>query len=337
MNTYGRCFRVQIYGESHGKGVGVIIDGIPAGISISIQDFFDDLSKRKPNQFGTTPRVETDTPIFLSGIYNNFTTGAPVNIFFENKNIDSKMYSSFKIHPRPGHADFTATIKYKGYNDIRGGGHFSGRVTLGLIAAGVIAKKILSSVSITSEIDRIGDLNKQDFEKRLDSYILEIKQKGDSLGGIITTKIKNFPIGIGEPFFNSIESCISSIIFSIPGIKGIEFGAGFEGTKLLGSQFNDCIINSKGVTRTNNSGGINGGISNGNEIFFKVAVKPTSSILKKQHTFNFDTDKIEDLKIDGRHDTAFILRVPVIIECATAIALADLYLQNMIFNFNGGE
>lgn len=328
MNSFGSLFRVHIYGESHGSGIGVLIDGVPSGIKLTLEDFTKDLSKRKSGKIGTTPRKEDDIPNIISGIFNDFTTGAPINIFFENKNTDSKVYTDFKSHPRPGHADFSATKKYSGFNDIRGGGHFSGRLTLALVAAGVIAKKILNDFIFSSEIESIGILNKLEFDKKLENYLLETAHSGDSLGGTISLTIKNVPIGLGEPFFNSVESVLSSIIFSIPGIKGVEFGAGFKGTEFLGSKFNDCFIDKSGKTSSNNNGGINGGITNGNDIFLKVAVKPTSSIFKPQETFNFKDKNIQSLKINGRHDVAFLLRVPIVLENAVAIALADLYLQN---------
>lgn len=328
MNSFGSLFRVHIYGESHGSGIGVLIDGVPSGIKLTLEDFTKDLSKRKSGKIGTTPRKEDDIPNIISGVFNDFTTGAPINIFFENKNTDSKVYTDFKSHPRPGHADFSATKKYSGFNDIRGGGHFSGRLTLALVAAGVIAKKILNNFIFSSEIESIGILNKLEFDKKLENYLLETAHSGDSLGGTISLTIKNVPIGLGEPFFDSVESVLSSIIFSIPGIKGIEFGAGFKGTEFLGSKFNDCFIDKSGKTSSNNNGGINGGITNGNDIFLKVAVKPTSSIFKPQETFNFKDKNIQSLKINGRHDVAFLLRVPIVLENAVAIALADLYLQN---------
>ncbi|MCX3067995.1 MAG: chorismate synthase [Cetobacterium sp.] len=328
MNSFGSLFRVHIYGESHGSGIGVLIDGVPSGIKLTLEDFTKDLSKRKSGKIGTTPRKEDDIPNIISGVFNDFTTGAPINIFFENKNTDSKVYTDFKSHPRPGHADFSATKKYSGFNDIRGGGHFSGRLTLALVAAGVIAKKILNHFIFSSEIESIGILNKLEFDKKLENYLLETTNSGDSLGGIISLTIKNVPIGLGEPFFDSVESVLSSIIFSIPGIKGVEFGAGFKGTEFLGSKFNDCFIDKSGKTSSNNNGGINGGITNGNDIFLKVAVKPTSSIFKSQETFNFKDNNIQSLKINGRHDVAFLLRVPIVLENAVAIALADLYLQN---------
>ena len=328
MNSFGSLFRVHIYGESHGSGIGVLIDGVPSGIKLTLEDFTKDLSKRKSGKIGTTPRKEDDIPNIISGVFNDFTTGAPINIFFENKNTDSKVYTDFKSHPRPGHADFSATKKYSGFNDIRGGGHFSGRLTLALVVAGVIAKKILNDFIFSSEIESIGILNKLEFDKKLENYLLETAQSGDSLGGTISLTIKNVPIGLGEPFFDSVESVLSSIIFSIPGIKGIEFGAGFKGTEFLGSKFNDCFIDKSGKTSSNNNGGINGGITNGNDIFLKVAVKPTSSIFKPQETFNFKDNNIQCLKINGRHDVAFLLRVPIVLENAVAIALANLYLQN---------
>lgn len=328
MNSFGSLFRIHIYGESHGSGIGVLIDGVPSGIKLTLEDFTKDLSKRKSGKIGTTPRKEDDIPNIISGVFNDFTTGAPINIFFENKNTDSKVYTDFKSHPRPGHADFSATKKYSGFNDIRGGGHFSGRLTLALVAAGVIAKKILNDFIFSSEIESIGILNKLEFDKKLENYLLETAHSGDSLGGTISLTIKNVPIGLGEPFFDSVESVLSSIIFSIPGIKGIEFGAGFKGTEFLGSKFNDCFIDKSGKTSSNNNGGINGGITNGNDIFLKVAVKPTSSIFKPQETFNFKDKNIQSLKINGRHDVAFLLRVPIVLENAVAIALADLYLQN---------
>ncbi|MGL4971490.1 MAG: chorismate synthase [Cetobacterium sp.] len=328
MNSFGTLFRVHIYGESHGSGVGVLVDGIPAGIKLCIDDFTPDLSKRKSGKVGTTPREETDTPNLISGVFNGFTTGAPINIFFENSNTDSKVYSDFKSHPRPGHADFAATQKYSGYNDIRGGGHFSGRLTLGLVAAGVIAKKILNESFFKTELETVGTLYKNDFKDKLENYLIETGISGDSLGGSISLCVKNLPIGLGEPFFGSVESVLASMIFSIPGVKGLEFGAGFKGCELLGSEFNDSFIDSNGKTKSNNNGGINGGITNGNDLFLKIAVKPTSSIFKSQDTFNFKENSILPLKISGRHDVAFLLRVPIVLENAVAIALADLYLQH---------
>lgn len=328
MNSFGNIFRVSIYGESHGEGVGVLIDGIPAGISLSVEDFLKDLSKRKAGAKGTTKRIESDYPEILSGLFDGYTTGAPMNILFRNNNKDSKVYKDFKAHPRPGHADFTATSKYRGYNDIRGGGHFSGRITLGLVAGGVVAKKILEGIKFETSLKTLGKMDELDDKQLLEDYLEEMALSGDSIGGTIGCKVYNLPVGLGEPFFDSVESLIAHMMFSIPGIKGIEFGAGFEGVKMLGSSFNDRFINEKGETDSNNNGGVNGGITNGNVLDFTVAVKPTSSIFVVQDTFNFSEKKIESLKIHGRHDVAFALRVPVVVEAGAAIVLADLFLQN---------
>ncbi len=339
MNSFGRVLRISIYGESHGLGVGIILDGVPQGIQLDIEDFKEDISRRKPGKLGTTKRIEEDIPEFLSGIYHGFTTGAPINIFFKNKNNDSKVYTDFKNHPRPGHADFTSTFKYERYNDIRGSGHFSGRMTLGLVAGGVVAKKItnfllkkisdnsLEDIEYKTEIIKIGKLVYSNNSLEIDKEIKRVQSLGDSLGGVIQCEIFNVPIGLGEPFFDSVESLISHGIFSIPGVKGIEFGSGFLGCENLGSEFNDCFINREGRTLTNNNGGINGGISNGNKIIFSVAIKPTSSIFKNQETYNFKSGKIETLKIQGRHDVAFVLRVPIVIEAMTALVLTDLLMK----------
>jgi len=325
MNSFGRIFRVSIFGESHGPSVGIMIDGCPSGISLNPSDFEVDLSRRKPSIKGTTKRVEDDIPIIKSGVYKGFTTGSPILIEFENKNINSQDYDNLQNHFRPGHSDFTANHKYRGYNDSRGGGHFSGRLTVALVAAGVIAKKIISPVEVNSNIESVGGLN--DYV----GLISEVSNLGDSIGGIVKCSIKNIEVGIGEPYFDSIESTISHLIFSIPAVKGIEFGRGFHSAKMRGSEFNDIIIDENGGTNTNNSGGINGGLSNGNEIYFRVAVKPASSISLTQKTYNHENKQIEDLQITGRHDSAIVLRVPPVIEAASAIAIADLLLINKLY------
>ncbi|BBE31012.1 chorismate synthase [Tepiditoga spiralis] len=320
MNSFGTIFKVSIFGESHGVGVGVIIDGCPPGISLSKEDFIEDLRKRKSGTLGTTKRIEDDEPEFLSGIFKGKTTGAPITIFFKNKNIKSKDYDEFKNIPRPGHADFVAMKKYNNFNDYRGSGHFSGRLTLGLVAAGVIAKKIIKPICINAILIEVNG------NKNIDEEIRRAIKLNDSVGGIVEVIGKNMMNGLGEPFFESVESKISSIIFSIPGIKGIEFGCGFNCTKMYGSQVNDAILNENGKTKTNNSGGINGGITNGNDLIFRVAVKPTSSISKIQETFNLKTKQMDNLQIKGRHDTCFALRVPVVLEAVTAIAITDFVL-----------
>lgn len=342
MNSFGNSYRICIYGESHGVGVGVVLDGVIPGIPLSVEDFLLDLARRKSGKKGTTPRIEDDIPEILSGVCDGHTTGAPINIFFRNSNTDSKVYKDFKSHPRPGHADYSATIKYGGYNDIRGGGHFSGRMTLALVAAGVVAKKIikcivekegLESPEYSSQLEKLGKISLFDeFEREsiIAHEIERVSAMGDSLGGVIGCSIKNIPAGLGEPFFDSVESLISHLLFSIPGVKGVEFGSGFSGCENPGTVFNDIFISKDGKTDSNNNGGINGGITNGNELYFKVAVKPTSSIFKAQESFNFATSQMETLEIQGRHDTAFVLRVPVIVESVAAIVLADLFMRKKL-------
>jgi len=320
MNSFGRLFRISIFGESHGKGVGVVMDGIPAGIPLDVADFEPDLSRRRSGTSGTTPRKEKDLPTLFSGVYNGYTTGAPLMVLVENNDTRSSDYESLRDIPRPGHADFTSRVKYEGFSDPRGGGHFSGRMTLALVAAGVLAKKIISPATVTSELLEIG--GEKDIMKALES----IRESGDSIGGIVQCTANGIPSGLGEPFFDSIESVISHLVFAIPAIKGIEFGSGFAAARMLGSQNNDPIVDSSGKTLTNNSGGINGGITNGNELIFRVAVKPTSSIALPQQTLNFRTGIPDNLQVEGRHDTCIALRMPVIIEAVTAIALADFLL-----------
>jgi len=320
MNSFGRKYRVSIFGESHGKSVGVTIDGCPPGIAFTEKDMLEDLSRRKSGKKGTTPRKESDLPKIISGVFNDFTTGAPITVIFENNNIKSKDYSFIKDTPRPGHADFVAEKKYKGFQDYRGGGHFSGRLTLGLVVAGVLAKKIISPINPIAKIIEVG--GSTDFE----TAISKAMKKNDSIGGIIECTAWNMPIGLGEPFFDSVESVISHLAFSVPAIKGIEFGIGFESAKKYGSEVNDLFITVDGKTKTNHSGGINGGITNGNDLLFRVVVKPTSSISIAQNTFDFRSKSVVPLQIKGRHDTCIALRVPPVIEAITAIAIADLLM-----------
>ncbi len=322
MNTFGKLFRVSIFGESHGPGVGVIVDGVPAGLPLTFADFSEDLGRRRAGAKGTTPRKEADLPKLTNGVFNDFTTGAPLSIQFENTNTRSKDYAKLREMPRPGHADFVASKKFGGFEDYRGGGHFSARITLGLVGAGVIAKKMISPIEISAKlIEAGGNLN---VEEAIDKAV----EEQDSIGGIIECKAKNIPIGLGEPFFDSIESVLSHMMFSIPAVKGIEFGSGFAAAKMKGSQHNDNILSMDGKTETNHAGGINGGISNGNELVFRIAIKPTSSISLDQKTLNVKSGKLETLKVEGRHDLCVALRAPVIVEAATAIVLADFMLQS---------
>ncbi|MFA5848352.1 MAG: chorismate synthase [Bacteroidales bacterium] len=320
MNSFGKNFRVSIFGESHGRKLGVVIDGTPAGLPLNKEDFTADIIRRKGGNKGGTPRVEADLLDIVSGVYNGFTTGSPICITFDNLNTKSADYDNLQNWPRPGHADYVSFIKHKGFADPRGGGHHSGRLTLGLIAAGVIAKKLIAPVNVDARILHIGGQNPWD--EILDKAIAE----GDSLGGVIECQSTGIPAGLGEPFFNSLESLLSHFVFSIPGVRGIEFGDGFKAAMMFGSEHNDPIVEESGKTSKNGSGGVNGGISNGNDLVFRVAIKPTSSISKGQETYNFNTHKVDELKIEGRHDNCFALRVPVVLEAATAIVIADLLI-----------
>ena len=483
MNSFGRIFRISIFGESHGESVGIVVDGCPGGLPLTIDDFLPDLERRKGGtQKGTTPRQEEDLPIFKSGTFNGKATGAPITILFENKNVRSGDYEKQRDVPRPGHADFVAHKKFAGFEDYRGSGHFSGRLTVALVAAGVIAKKILSlaqtspqtplqrrgaskvsdapgyitntsdqwkTVSAyakenrqnpteaedllweelrnrkiqnakfrrqhaiegyipdfvclekklvievdgdyhnaddqaqrdefrTSTLKRNGYklirfanedvLQKMDWvldeiskalesetgspspseresegevlpgiavtasileiggEKDLDKGLQKAIDEKDSIGGIIECRVTGLPIGLGEPFFDSAESLLSHIVFAIPAVRGIEFGTGFAAAKMFGSEHNDAIENMGGKTRTNHAGGIVGGLTNGNELVFRIAIKPTSSTPKEQNTLNWQTGKVETAAVRGRHDLCIALRVPVILEAVTAIVLADLMM-----------
>ena len=320
MNSFGRFFRVHIFGESHGLCTGICIDGCPPGVALSEADFEDDLARRRSGGKGTTSRAEVDVPRIMSGVYNGFTTGSPILILFDNADTRSGDYAQFAEIPRPGHADFVSKLKYKNFADYRGSGHFSGRITTGLVAAGVAAKKIIAPATITARIREIGGTDEWK------GVIEKCIARGDSAGGIIECVVEGLPTGLGEPFFDSVESLIAHIVFAIPAVKGIEFGAGFAAAKMWGSQNNDAIIDSDGKTATNNAGGINGGITNGNPVVFSVAVKPTSSIAKPQKTMNISACEMTTLEIKGRHDSCIALRIPPVIEAATAIALADLKL-----------
>ena len=331
MNSFGRVFRITIFGESHGESVGIVVDGCPAGMPLTIDDFLPDLERRKGGtQKGTTPRQEEDLPIFKSGLFDNKTTGAPITVLFENKNIRSGDYEKQRDVPRPGHADFVAHKKFAGFEDYRGSGHFSGRLTVALVAAGVIAKKILltpfplptsgDGIGVRASILEIGG------EKDLDKGLQKAIDAKDSIGGIIECRVTGLPVGLGEPFFDSAESLLSHVVFAIPAVRGIEFGTGFAAARMFGSDHNDAIENMEGKTRTNHAGGIVGGLTNGNELVFRVAIKPTSSTPKEQVTLNWETGKVEAASVKGRHDLCIALRVPVILEAVTAVVLADLMM-----------
>lgn len=329
MNSFGKNFRVQIFGQSHSEFVGVTIDGCPPGINIQSDDFSADLERRKAGAKGTTPRKEDDLPNIISGVFNDKSCGVPITILFENKNTRSSDYEKQRDFPRPGHADFVASQKFHGFEDYRGGGHFSGRLTVGIVAVGVVAKKVIqhfdSEKKIRIEANLIEVGGETDPEKGLQKAIDE----KDSVGGIIECRAVNLPVGLGEPFFDSVESLISHAVFSIPAIKGIEFGSGFAAAKMFGSKHNDAIEDESGKTKTNFAGGINGGITNGNDLVFRVAVKPTSSTPKEQHTLNRQTGKPESFSVKGRHDLCIALRASVVVEAVTAMVIADLMLEEI--------
>jgi len=320
MNSFGRIFRVHIFGESHGMGAGVTIDGCPPGLSLDEVDFESDLSRRRSGAKGTTPRKEADLPEIMSGVFNGKTTGAPITIFFRNMNTRSGDYANLIASPRPGHADFTGKIKFGGFNDYRGGGHFSARLTVAIVAAGVIARKLLTNIQISSLLVEAGGSTA--IEEAIDLAIAD----QNSIGGIVECRVQGLPVGLGEPFWDSVESLISHAVFAIPATKGIEFGSGFQAARMNGFEHNDNFIDEHGKTETNYAGGINGGITNGNELVFRVAIKPTSSIAKPQQTMNFESGQVEKLIIQGRHDACVALRVPPILEAMTALVLADLML-----------
>ena len=335
MNTFGRKFRVSIFGESHGELIGVVMDGVPAGLELSEQDFEQDILRRKSGAKGTTPRIEADRPTIVSGVFEGHTTGAPLTITFKNTNTHSSDYELFAAMPRPGHADLTAALKWDDCQDPRGGGHFSGRLTLPIVAAGVVAKKIVADATMLDETPctaveaRIVEIAGQagndvsdqadHWQKALDQAIKE----GDSLGAVIECTVPDIDPGYGEPFWDSVESLIAHAVFSIPGVRGIEFGDGFAAARMKGSEHNDPI-GPDGRPMKNGAGGANGGITNGAPLTFRVAFKPTSSIRKAQQTFNFQTGEMDTLEVPGRHDVCFALRAPVVVEAMTAIVLADL-------------
>lgn len=321
MNRFGTRFSVSIFGESHGEGLGVVIDGCPAGMPLAVEDFIEDTERRKGGkQKGTTPRQEEDLPVFKSGVFRGMTTGAPLMLLFANGNTRSSDYEKQRSVPRPGHADWVAHRKFGGFEDFRGGGHFSGRLTLCLVAAGVVAKKMLPMLDIRSRITEIGGI--ADPEAGLQRAI----EAKDSVGGIVECRVNGLPVGLGEPFFDSVESLIAHAAFSIPAVRGIEFGTGFQAARMLGVDHNDAILDMEGRTATNHAGGVVGGITNGNEMVFRVAIKPTSSTPKEQQTLNWETGEIENFSVKGRHDLCIALRVPPVLEAITAMVLADLMM-----------
>jgi chorismate synthase len=316
---------VAIFGESHGESVGISIDGCPAGLPLKVDDFLYDIERRKGgSQKGTTPRKEDDLPIFKSGIFNDTTTGAPITILFENNNTRSTDYAKQRAVPRPGHADLVARQKFGGFEDYRGGGHFSGRLTVALVAAGVIAKKLLQhidqKITVAAAITEIAG------EKDTEAGLQRAIDAKDSVGGIVECRVSGLPAGLGEPFFDSAESLLSHAAFAIPAVRGVEFGTGFAAARMFGTEHNDAIENSQGRTTTNHAGGIVGGITNGNQLVYRVAIKPTSSTPKEQNTLNLETGEMQPFSVKGRHDLCIALRVPVVLEAVTAFVIADLLM-----------
>lgn len=320
MNELGRKFRVSLFGESHGPAVGCLIDGCPPGLPFSVTELEPDLARRRAGAPGTTPRVEKDEAQILSGLFEGHTTGSPILIVLANKDTRSADYEAFLKVPRPGHADFSSRVRYKGFSDPRGSGHFSGRVTAGLVAAGVLAKILLPGVAFATTILEAGG------RKDIDAAIAEAMAAEDSIGGLVELRITGLPAGLGEPFFGSVEGLLAQALYAVPGVRGVEFGDGFKAATMRGSEHNDPFIALDGRTARNGAGGINGGITNGNEVVLRVAVKPASTIGKAQKTLDFSTGKMTELKAQGRHDACIALRAAVALEAAAAIVLADLSL-----------
>lgn len=354
-STWGNNIHLTVFGESHGPAIGVTIDNLPPGLEVDMDYIQAEIKRRAPGRALTTPRKEADVPNIVSGVLNGFTTGAPLTAIIQNTNTRSSDYEKQQVVPRPSHADYTGYVRYKGFNDVRGGGHFSGRLTAPIVFAGALLRCALEKKGITigSHIRRIYDvddnrfnpmgespellnsLRKMDFPvlnedalEPMKSAIAEASRAKDSVGGIIELIIQNLPVGVGDPMFDSIESVLSHIFFSVPAIKGVEFGSGFDISSMRGSIANDNfkISNGKVTNTTNNSGGINGGISNGMPIIASCAVKPTPSIAASQKSFNLETLEECDLEIKGRHDPCIVVRAVPVLEACCAIAVFDILM-----------
>ena len=319
MNSFGNLFRITLYGESHSKTMGVIIDGVRPGLFIDYDLIRTDLARRRPSKTYETTRIEQDEFEITSGIKDGYATGAPMHISISNSNFDSSIYEDIKHTPRPGTSDMVAYQKYHGFNDYRGSGMFSGRLTVLYVVAGSIAK-MMSPFAVSSRIKSIGSETKIEVMEQ----ILEVvKKQKDSIGGVIEIKATKLIPGLGEPFFGKLTSEIARMMFSIPAVKGVDFGIGFEGVHLMGSEFIDEITDTKGTTKTNNAGGINAGISNGNDIIVNCFIKPISSISKDLKTINLITNLEEVVHIEGKHDSTILNRIGVVLEAALHIVLLD--------------
>lgn len=360
-NTIGNCLTLTLFGESHGKAIGAVVDGLPSGIAVDEEFIAAQMEKRKGINSISTSRREADEVKILSGAFEGRTTGTPLCFMIENGDTNSKDYSLTKELARPGHADYAAEMRYGGFQDYRGGGHFSGRITAPIVAAGALAISMLKEkgIEIGTHISSCGDISDRAFDnlaediaalQSLDmpvlcekareeilAFIEKTRAEGDSVGGTLTTVVTGMPGGVGEPWFDSVESMLSHGLFSIPAVKAVEFGKGFDFAKMKGSEANDefCVRDGKIVTATNNNGGINGGITNGMPITFTVAVKPTPSIYKKQSTVNFRTKQEAELLINGRHDPAIIHRARVVVDSITALTLCDLLIMRFGTQFFG--
>lgn len=322
-NTFGKILKITIFGASHAEEVGVIIEGVPAGVKLDESLFTTDLDRRRPKLKGETPRREDDAP-HIEGIdANGCTCGEPIRISFKNKNIRSYDYDHLRRQPRPSHADLVQLRKYGDNYDISGGGIASGRMTVALVAAGVVAKQILDGVTFNTQLVEVGG---ESDKRQFDDIIKAAAAEGNSVGGVVECTISGIKEPLGEPFFDSVESVIAHLLFSIPAVKGVEFGDGFAGARKRGSARNDAIVDASGATLSNNEGGINGGIANGNDIVVRVAIKPTPSISIVQHTYDFKHG-FSPLLIGGRHDSCIARRAQVVVEAMAAVALADLKLQ----------
>lgn len=337
MNIFGQYLKMHIYGTSHGPEVGVLLEGVPAGLSIHEDDFKENIERRKPKTKSTTPRKERDQIEIRSGVFNGKSTGTPILIAFKNEETRSEDYAKQRAVPRPGHADFNAHVKYRGYEDYRGGGAFSARLTVGIVAAGVIAEKVIKqylkweNFKVKSTLLQVGKF--EDIEEGIEDAIA----KKDSVGGKINLTISGLPVGIGEPYFYGLDAAIAQAVFSVPAVKGLSFGKGFDSLDMYGSEHNDQILDEEGKTNTNHSGGVVGGLSNGNPLTFDVVLKPTSSTPKLQETYNWEEKKLVDFSVKGRHDLCVALRAPVILEAMTFWVLADLGMMNKNLPYEASE
>ncbi len=352
MNTIGSELRLTIFGASHGPCVGAVLDGVPPGMQIDISRIQNEVDLRRPSAGIGTTRAEKDRVEVISGIVNDRSTGAPITLMIVNQDTDSEKYEKFKKVPRPGHADLTARSKYSECVDLRGGGQFSGRMTVGLVAAGAIAKMLLEErgIRVAAYVRQIGSV-RDDVERdvteallsrsneiraadpemieRMREEIMRVREDGDSVGGIVQCIVDGLPIGLGEPFFDTVEGEISKMIFAVPGVKGVEFGSGFLAAGMRGSKHNDPFVLVDGKVRTakNDAGGILGGITNGMPLVFRVAIKPTASIARGQRSLNVKTGKQTELKIEGRHDPCIAPRAVPVVEASAALVLADLGMR----------